>query len=272
MLKIVIRAPEEMVFSQDTIDAINKSGMVFTRAANFIQPKDYIVVNHGSRAPLNFGPKVKSAVVLNNPNNIHLSVSKKDMYEHVAKVEKVETPAWKFLPRGQNFMEAMDTIGIPAILKPNTGHKGKGAVVVSRPSEIMKIFKEPPTDYILQKYVDAHGEYRFNFLNGELLQVSKKLLPEEKEKYPGIFDGWRSLGQATELHKTAHKMAKKIAETFPLPSLAVDLLRYGDPDKPKWAFCEVNTGYGIGEMTATRLKESLEKQWKENRLTAYKVK
>lgn len=246
--------------------------MVFSRREKFESYKEYLVINHGSHAPIAFGPKVKKAVVLNRPENIKLSVQKNLMYQHAIDKGIKNVPKTFGMPGGKNFMEAIDAIGLPLILKPNTGHGGEGCKVFTKASELVGKVWSANRDYVAQEYINKQQEYRFNFINGELVNVSVKILPEEAHKYPGIFDGWRSLGQATNLHERAHKMAKAIADAFPLPSLAVDLMRQNLPgDKVKYWFGEVNTGYGLGPMTSNRIAESVRAQWNSGALDKYRV-
>lgn len=272
MVRIIVRGPENMAFSKDTVSSIEEAGMVFSRRERFESYSEYLVVNHGSHAPLNFGGKVKKAVVLNNPANIKLSVNKSLMYDHAIKAGIKNVPKTYGMPGGQGFMQAVDTLGLPIILKPNTGHGGEGCKVFTKASELIGTAWKGGKDYVAQQYINKNNEYRFNFINGELVNVSRKILPSEAAKHPGVFDGWLSLGQATNLHKRAHTMAKSIADAFPLPSLAVDLMRQDlGGDKVQYWFGEVNTGYGLGPMTAGRIADSLRSQWASGALDKYRV-
>lgn len=262
-----------MAWSKDSIDAINGTGMTFSRRHEFNSYQDYIVVNHGSHSPIAFGPKVKKAIVLNAPDNVKWSINKNMMYQKAIEAGIKNIPKTFSMPGGKGFIEAIDAIGLPLILKPNVGHGGEGCMVIDKPSQLIGKIFESQKDYIAQQYIPKTSEYRFNFLAGQLVNVSRKLLPAEASKHPGVFDGWLSLGQATSLHKRAHKMAVGLAAAFPLPSLAVDLLRVDnkDEDKVQYFFCEVNSAYGLGPMTAQRMFETITQLNKEGKLDTFRV-
>lgn len=275
---MIVRTSEEMAFSKETIDAINQSGFIFSRRSIFNRPDDYVVINHGVQTPVNFGSRVKSAFVINKPESMKLSIHKTLMYNHVKNNGIPVIPTESL--NGKPIEAAIDSVGFPFIIKPDVGSKGKGIKAYTKLSDfianggIAELAESSHKNMIIQKYINKSSEYRFNFFNGEVVNVSRKILPEESEKYPGIFDGWLSLGDATKLHKRAHKLAKQIAGVFPdLPSIAVDLMRVDkDEEHVEYHFGEINTAYGLGPLTAQKLYDTVKEQYVNNKLSAFKVK
>lgn len=264
MSDIVFMLPN-IPFSEQTKNALRENSIRVTHEHYFNRPVDYFLINHGSSSPPVFGPRVKRHHILNKHDDIKFSTHKNLMYDAV-KGKDIRVAPYVFIPANTKLEDAIGDFPFPYILKPNMGRHGMGALVVKD----LNTMKHIPAnmqfnvDYIAQTYLNVETEYRFNFIDGEIVNISKKILPAEKHLHPGVFDDWLSLGLATDLNPAAHELAKKINDNFLFNSVAVDVLKCrNDDDKVRYYFGEINTAYGVGPLTASKIKTKLDSMRRE---------
>jgi glutathione synthase/RimK-type ligase-like ATP-grasp enzyme len=163
---------------------------------------------------------------------------------------------------------------LPIIAKPVNGHHGYGIVTLSTPSQIREFNRLHPHGYLYQKKITINHEYRFNILDGDIYQISRR------EKLPtltpdgGFMFSYQSLGEDAGLsdkfyefvNNVIHEVHNHLGDN--LCHYTIDVMKGMDK---KYYLTELNSACGIGDFTATKLYDLIRYKLLHGQLEKYRV-
>jgi glutathione synthase/RimK-type ligase-like ATP-grasp enzyme len=249
-------------FSRDFVHTLTNSDIMITRK-NFFNRSRFLI-NHGSASPISIGREVGTFYVVNQPSHIRYCSNK--------------MMSAKFLPRyyPDYYTSLAEIRDYPVIAKPLHGHHGVGIRILSNRHEARRFFERHSfNNYIVQELIPISHEYRVNIFDREIFQVSEKIKLEEHERRGGIEFDWRSLGENASLNPRFYAFLNNVISDFHkkvgynLGSYCFDVMKSKDND---YYLCEINSAYGIGELTLNKLLAKINRRYDRRKLEPYRVR
>jgi len=259
-LRIFIRKGS-LVFSKSFMRAVKDKGIIVTKRDTF--NNNCIIINHGNIKGVKAGQNTSRVYLINKPDFIRYCSSK-----------KLNSKTLKeFYPKVYSSYKEVDKY--PVILKPRGGHHGYGIHIINSKREL-RIFSQRHLDnYFIEEYVPVIHEFRFNILDKEVYQVSRKDLLTKKSTKGGYEFEWKSLGKDAKISKNFWDYVYKVINQFHeivgdnLGHYALDIFRC---EHNKYYVCEINSACGFGEYTIDKLKESIDNKYKSGDLEKYRIR
>jgi glutathione synthase/RimK-type ligase-like ATP-grasp enzyme len=246
-----------ITFSRDFINTLKGEGVIISRRNSF--GRSAVLINHGNQKPIEVMNKVKSFYIINQPHAI----------KHSSNKRLTQRILGHYCPSTYNSPSEVNNF--PVVIKPIHGFQGRGVRRVDSRRELRSNLRHY-NDYIIQDYIEPKAEYRFNVLDNDIYQISRK---EMVEGWNGKFDfEWVSLGENAKLSNEFYRFVEHIIEDVynqlgsDLGSYAIDVIKGNDND---YYLSEINSAFGIGEFTMPRMIEILNKKYYKGDLEKYKV-
>jgi glutathione synthase/RimK-type ligase-like ATP-grasp enzyme len=246
----------DITFSRDFIRCLRSRGVVSSRRDSF--GRSCVMVNHGNSHNITIKPKVKSFYLINNPRYIRYCSNKST---NMNVLEEYYPDTYKYPHQVKSY---------PVVVKSPHGYHGSGVRKANNKRELRRLLTN---DSIIEEFIDIKNEYRFNVLDKDIYQISRKNLIEG---WNGRFEfEWVSLGKDAQLSNRFYRFVEKIIYQFHdnvgsnLGSYAVDVIKGKDG---KYYLSEINSAFGIGEFTIDRLLDTLNKKYYRGDLEKYKVR
>jgi glutathione synthase/RimK-type ligase-like ATP-grasp enzyme len=252
----------DISFSRDFVHTLTNSDVIITRK-NFFN-RNRFLINHGNHSPITIGRDVDRFYLINKPDHIRFCANK--------------MTSAKFLPRYYpDFYSSVGEIReFPVIAKPLHGYHGIGIRILNNRHELRRFFENHQFgNYIVQDLIPISHEYRVNIFDREIFQISEKIRLEEHQRRGGIEFEWRSLGEDARMKAKFHTFIDNVINDFHkkvgynLGSYCFDVMKSGDGD---YYLCEINSAYGIGELTLQKLLTKIEEKHARRRLESYRVR
>lgn len=259
-LRIFIRKGS-LVFSKSFMRAVRGKGIIVTKRDTF--PNNCIIINHGNMEGIKTNHGASRIYLINKPNFIRYCSSKS------LNSKTLE----EFYPRVYSSYKEVDKY--PVILKPRGGHHGYGIHIINS-RRGLRIFSQKHLDnYFIEECVPVVHEYRFNVIDKEVYQVSRKDLLDKKSAKGGYEFEWKSLGKDAKISKRFWDYVYKVIDQFHktvgdnLGHYALDIFKC---EHGKYYVCEVNSACGFGEYTIDKLKESIDRKYRSGDLEKYRIR
>lgn len=249
-----------ITFSKEFIERMKEFDLLVTRRDKFVKP-NVIMLNHGNSNNIAFGSKVNNFVLLNHPRSIRFCANKLDTYNALT----------EYSP--QTYLSKEDVDTFPIIAKRITGYHGYGATVINTPEELQEFNGR---GYLYQKLLNIKYEYRFNVLDGEVYQVSRRAKRNgEMTDKGGYSFSYKSLGKEAKISDkfwiwvcdVIGKIESEIGND--LAHYALDVIKTEDG---KYYVCELNSACGLGDYTLTKLLKAIDKKYNNGDLEKYRVR
>lgn len=251
----------DIPFSKQFVRSLKLHGIIISRRSEF--GRSAIMINHGNHNPIKIKPNVREFILINKPEAIRYCSNKRRNFEILK----------EFYP--ETYDRIGDVKSFPVVVKPLHGHHGLGIKKIESKKELEQYARtHDMSNHLIQKYVKMKFEYRFNILDKEIFQISKKELIEGFCK-GGFEFAFKSLGDKAQLSPKFYNFVKDVIDTFhkrigyDLGSYCVDVMKGTDG---KYYLSELNSGYGIGQFTIEKLVKLLNKKYRKGDLNKYRVR
>lgn len=256
--RIVVRLGN-IKFTQDSIDTWKAYGVMVSRARGYV--KDSVVINHGNSKNFKVGRGVRRLYLLNHPKYIEFSVDKWKGY----------TLLKPYYPETYLASDYDGQLDYPFVAKPVTGYHGYGFQIIHDDNELEKV-QNLNRPYILQEYLERSVEHRFNVIDGEIYQVSKRIVKDGME---GGCVRYKSLGRDAKLSEAYWDFVHRAVNDFSdavedkIASYCIDVMKSKDG---LYYLSETNTAFGVGGLTVEKLLETLRRKYDSGDLEKYRVR
>ena len=259
MPRYIIRLAD-IPFSKDFISTLKSRGVILSRRDVF--GRSAICINHGNAKPITIRDNVKKFILINKPEAIKYCSNKR----RNCKMLK------DFYPTTYSNVNEVDRY--PVVVKPLHGFQGVGIEKIESRNELDSyISRHNSNKFLIQECIPMKFEYRFNVLDRDIFQISKKQLIEGwNGKFKFTF---RSLGTDAKISNKFFNYVKSVIEEFhsqvghDLGSYCIDVMKGKDK---KYYLSEINSGYGIGQFTLEKLLYLLNEKYDGGELDNYRVK
>jgi glutathione synthase/RimK-type ligase-like ATP-grasp enzyme len=260
-MKIILRQGN-IVFSQEFIDLLNEYGISLTRRNTF--NKSGILINHGNSSPIHIGKSVKDFFLINKPECIKYCSNKITNWEFLE----------KYYPRVYTDIPDMVSAKYPIIAKPIDGHHGYGVEVLNSTKDFRNFSRTKKLErYIVEDYIPIKHEFRFNVFDKEVFQVSRKDKLDSKTPKGGMEFEYTSLGKDAKLSDKFWDFVENVIKDFHksvkygLGNYCIDTIKGTDK---KYYLTEINSAYGIGELTLDKLLSLIQEKYDNGELENYR--
>jgi len=256
----------DIVFSKGFLDVIKESGIIPTRK-NFFR-KDSLVINHGNSNLIKLGKNVKKFYIINKPELIKFCVNKYKNFELLK----------EFYP--ETNLSPIKVKKYPVMVKPLNGHHGYGIKKIDNYILLSKYLKQNTNTHLIQEFIPIKHEFRFNVFDREVFQVSHKErimdgdVPAQTNKGGMVFS-YRSLGDNARISDKFWDYINSVISSFHLKigndigNYCIDVMKSTDN---KYYLSEINSAYGIGQFTITKLNNLLLSKLKRGDLEKYRIR
>ena len=251
-----------MPFSRQFIRSLKSKRIIISRRDLF--GRSAICINHGNHNPLSVKKQVIEFILINQPDHIRYCSNKR------RNIEILE----EFYPETYNSIDEVNKY--PVIVKPLHGRHGIGVKKMDTKRDLQEFASTNSIrNFLIQEYIPLKNEYRFNVLDGEIYQISKKELLEGYNDKGFDFE-WKSLGKEAKIHPKHFTFVNDVIDKFHktvgnrLGSYCVDVMK--SANKRGYFLAELNSGYGIGSFTIEKLVEILNRKYRNGDLSKYRVK
>ena len=260
MLDIILRQ-SKIVWSKDFINLLKSEGILLTRRNKY--GSSSILINHGNTEPIALKDRVRKFYVINNPKSVKYCSNKKLNYDILE----------SFYP--DTCIHPADVREFPVIVKPVNGHHGYGIKICKTREELNRLILNTSTTYVIQKFIPIKHEYRFNILDREIFQVSRKIRQEGSTPQGGFIFMYKSLGADAKVKIKFKRFIQATIDLFhkevgyDVGSYCIDVIK---GTNNKYYLSELNSGYGIGQFTLTKLMNAIKYKYEKGDLEPYKVR
>jgi len=258
-MKVVLRQAN-ITFSKDFVDLNKQNGIVLTRKNLF--GYNAVCINHGNSNPIKLKNIVTKFYLINKPEKIHLCSNKIDNWKLLQ----------EFYPR--TYQHPSDVQHYPVIAKPVSGHHGYGIEICKNEKELRNCIRKGT--YIVQDLIDVKHEYRFNVLDGDIYQISKKSFLEGMNTPLGGYQfSYKSLGVDADLSNKFKTFVNNIITRFTrqvgvdIGDYCIDIMKDKDSN---YYLTEINSAYGIGQFTLEKLIDIIYSKYEGGDLDKYRVR
>ena len=255
----------DITFSKRFIETLRDIDITPTRRNKFM--RSGIIINHGNSTPIEVGKKVKKLYILNQPSAIKFCANKITNYEAL---DAFYPPTYDI----HDIHDKTDSI-FPLLAKPIKGHHGYGIIKLNSYSEFDKL--ENRSSYIYQELIDIKHEFRFNILDRNIYQISRKNKLEDITENGGMMFEYTSLGGldtkavSQKMFDYVYNVIGKFHEVVGtnLAHYVIDIMKSIDG---KYYLTELNSACGLGPYTVGKLDEAISEKYLNTRLEKYRVR
>ena len=260
MVKIYLRLGN-IVFSKTFLETVKELGFIPTRKSKF--RSNGILINHGCSKPFKLSKNVSEFYIINQPDAIKYCSNKllnynilKDFYPEIYKYKDINT--------------------FPIVAKLKNGHHGYGFTYINNLTELNEFRRNNDiSKYIFQRAIDIKHEFRFNVFDKLVYQVSHREKLDSRTEGGGLEFEYRSLGQNAKISTKFWNYVYDVIDVFhksvgnTIAHYCIDVMKGYDKN---YYLTELNSAYGIGNYTASKLIDLINDKYANGDLDKYGIK